>query len=421
MKTYSMALVTSICTPGLITSQIASAELIKDSKASVEARNFYFNRDLHDTMDAQQSKREEWAQGFILKAESGYTSGAVGFGLDAYAGLGLKLDSSDERAGTNLLPSKFGDDGPGGYSETTVTLKAKISKTAVKLGGLMPRLPTVTANDSRLLPQNFLGGHVNSQEIAGLNFDVGQIRKVNQQDSSDFQDLSLNSVGGRRNFKFGSNGNQGEDFSFGGVSYKWHSGLTTAYNYGELEKLYKQHILNMTYVLPIASNQSLKSDLRYAYSTDDGGSNVDNRAFGAMLSYSLSGHILGLGYQRMSGDTGYAYLNGAGAFLVNYVQIGDFASKDEFSWQARYDFDFASVGVPGLTFMTRYIRGTNIDQGTGLAEGKEWERNMDIVYVVQQGPLKNLMLKWRNATVRNNFANDFDENRLILSYTVSLY
>ncbi|MNN37802.1 Porin-like protein NicP precursor [compost metagenome] len=71
--------------------------------------------------------------------------------------------------------------------------------------------------------------------------------------------------------------------------------------------------------------------------------------------------------------------------------------------------------------MTRYIRGTNIDQGTGLAEGKEWERNMDIVYVVQQGPLKNLMLKWRNATVRNNFANDFDENRLILSYTVSLY
>lgn len=106
---------------------------------------------------------------------------------------------------------------------------------------------------------------------------------------------------------------------------------------------------------------------------------------------------------------------------MNYVQIGDFASKDEFSWQARYDFDFASVGVPGLTFMTRYIRGTNIDQGTGLAEGKEWERNMDIVYVVQQGPLKNLMLKWRNATVRNNFANDFDENRLILSYTVSLY
>ncbi|WP_413770576.1 OprD family outer membrane porin, partial [Vibrio vulnificus] len=77
-------------------------------------------------------------------------------------------------------------------------------------------------------------------------------------------------------------------------------------------------IINMTYVLPIASNQSLKSDLRYAYSTDDGGSNVDNRAFGAMLSYSLSGHILGLGYQRMSGDTGYAYLNGAGAFLVNY-------------------------------------------------------------------------------------------------------
>ncbi|MNG19245.1 Porin-like protein NicP precursor [compost metagenome] len=102
------------------------------------------------------------------------------------------------------------------------------------------------------------------------------------------------------------------------------------------------------------------------------------------------------------------------------MQIGDFASKDETSWQARYDFDFASIGIPGLTFMTRYLTGDNIDRGANLSDGKEWERNMDIGYVVQQGPLKNLGLKWRNATVRNNFANDLDENRLILSYTLPL-
>ena len=35
--------------------------------------------------------------------------------------------------------------------------------------------------------------------------------------------------------------------------------------------------------------------------------------------------------------------------------------------------------------------------------------------------LKNLGVKWRNATVRSNFANDLDENRLILSYTLSLW
>ncbi|OHC44252.1 MAG: porin [Pseudomonadales bacterium RIFCSPLOWO2_02_FULL_63_210] len=398
---------------------LAYAEFVKDSKASLELRNFYMNRDFREPLASGQSKAEEWAQGFIFKAESGFTEGPVGFGLDAFAGLGLKLDSADERAGTGLLPNGFGDEGPGEYSEATATVKAKVSKTVLKVGGLMPKLPSVSANDSRLLPQNFLGGHLNSQEFAGLTFDAGQLKELNQRNSTNFEDLSLNS-GAKRNFSFGSNGNQGDDFNFAGLSYKWLDNLTTAYHYGELEELYKQHIFNVVHVLPIADKQSFKTDLRYARSTDDGASNVDNKAFGAMFTYALSGHKLGLGYQKMSGDTGYAYLNGTDPFLVNYVQIGDFASKDETSWQARYDFDFASIGIPGLTFMTRYLTGDNIDRGANLSDGKEWERNMDIGYVVQQGPLKNLGLKWRNATVRNNFANDLDENRLILSYTLPL-
>ena len=142
---------------------LAHAEFIKDSKATLELRNFYMNRDLRHTTAAQQSKREEWAQGFILKAESGFTEGTVGFGLDAYAGLGLKLDSSDEHAGTNLLPSTFGDEGPGEYSEATAALKARLSKTVLKVGGLMPKLPIVSSGDSRLLPQVFTGGMLNSQ------------------------------------------------------------------------------------------------------------------------------------------------------------------------------------------------------------------------------------------------------------------
>ena len=117
---------------------LAHAEFIKDSKATLELRNFYLNRDLRSTTAAQQSKREEWAQGFILKAESGFTEGTVGFGLDAYAGLGLKLDSSDERAGTNLLPNAFGDEGKDSYAEATAALKVRLSKTVAKVGGLMP-------------------------------------------------------------------------------------------------------------------------------------------------------------------------------------------------------------------------------------------------------------------------------------------
>ena len=398
---------------------LAQADFIGDSKATLELRNFYMNRDLRDTTAAQQSKREEWAQGFILKAESGFTEGTVGFGLDAYAGLGLKLDSSDERAGTNLLPNSFGDEGPDEYSEATATLKVKASKTLAKIGGLMPKLPTVAANDSRLLPQTFLGGHINSQEIDGLTLDAGQLRELNQRDSTDFQDLSLN-AGAKRNFKLTGKGNQGDDFNFAGLSYKPTDNLTGAYHYGELEQLYKQHIFNVVHVLPIADKQSFKTDLRYARSTDDGSSNVDNKAFGALFTYALGFHSFGLGYQKMSGDTGFAYINGTDPFLVNYVQISDFANKDEKSWQARYDFNFASIGIPGLTFMTRYLTGDNVELGANRSEGKEWERDTELMYVFQEGALKNLGVRWRNAAVRSNFANDIDENRLIVSYTLPL-
>jgi hypothetical protein len=42
------------------------------------------------------------------------------------------------------------------------------------------------------------------------------------------------------------------------------------------------------------------------------------------------------------------------------------------------------------------------------------------MYVFQEGALKNLGVRWRNASVRSNFANDIDENRLIVSYTLPL-
>jgi hypothetical protein len=40
---------------------------------------------------------------------------------------------------------------------------------------------------------------------------------------------------------------------------------------------------------------------------------------------------------------------------------------------------------------------------------------------VQSGPLKSLNVKWRNASIRKSFStNEFDENRVFISYPISL-
>ncbi len=398
----------------------ASADFIKDSRASLELRNFYFNRDFRQD-SAPQSKAEEWAQGFLLRYESGFTEGPVGVGVDALGLFGVKLDSSPDRTGTGLLqsdrekPNRAQDE----YGELGLTAKLRASQSLLKVGTLQPKLPIALSNDSRLLPQTFRGAWLSSAEVQNLNLDLGRIDRVNLRNSSDNEDMQVFN-GGARNIVLGRH-KTSDVLDFAGATYKWTPALTTSYHYGALDGIYRQHYFTFGHLLDLGEAGSIKSDLRWAHSQDEGGSNVDNRALGAMFTYKRGPHALGLGYQRMSGDTGFAYVSGADGYLVNLVQVNDFGNEDERSWQARYDFDFASLGVPGLTFMTRYLSGDGVAVNGRVEEGKEWERDTDIAYVVQGGPLKNLGLKWRNATVRSNFGPDIDEHRLIVTYTVPLW
>ncbi|TBU95457.1 OprD family porin [Phytopseudomonas dryadis] len=402
-STRMAALLLASSVPGL-----ANADFIGDSKGSLELRNFYFNRDFRQ--EGAREKAEEWAQGFLLRAESGYTEGTVGVGIDALGMLGLKLDSGDGTAGSGLLPA----DGSGGsqdeYSKLALTAKAKISNSTLKVGALHFRSPIVSANDSRLLPQTFQGALLNVQEIDRLTLQGGKINRIKANSSTDYTEMTANRIGG-----------SSDSFVFGGGDYKITPELTAGLHYGTLEDVYQQYYGTLVHLLPLGEGQSLKTDLRYSQSREDGNfRDIDNKAFGAMLTYTLGGHAIGAGYQRMSGDDPFPYIASSDPFLVNFVQIGDFANAEERSWQARYDYNFAAIGIPGLTFMTRYISGDNVAVAAGN-DGKEWERNMDIAYTIQSGALKNLNLKWRNATVRSNFGNDLDENRLILSYSMPLW
>ncbi|AVU76580.1 OprD family porin [Pseudomonas sp. Fig-3] len=389
---------------------VVMADFLADSKASLELRNFYFNADYRQE-DANQSKREEWAQGFLLNYESGFTEGPVGFGIDAIGLLGVKLDSGPDRQNSGLLP--VGDDkAPDEYSQLGVTAKARYSKSTLYAGTLVPKLPTVLPNDSRLLPQTFRGGMLTSREISGLTLNAGRLTQNSLRNSPANEDML---VAGK-----GISGGQASDrFDFASASYRWTPKLTTGYHYGHLDQNYKQHIFNLAHVLALGEDQAFKSDLRFARSTEAGNTNVDNDAFGAKFTYELGGHAFGAAYQKMSGETGFPHINGTNSYLVNYVMISpDFASPGEKSWQLRYDYDFAAVGMPGLSFMTRYVRGDDFD-GPGGRDGREWERNTDIGYVFQQGALKNFGVKLRNGTYRST-GNDIDQTRFILSYTLSL-
>jgi hypothetical protein len=401
----SAALGLSLALPGF-----AEADFFEDSKADLEFRNFYFNSDYRQG-GASQSKRDEWAQGLLLNVESGFTEGTLGFGVDAMGLLGLKLDSSPDRRNTGLLP--VGEDkAPDDYSRGGVTAKARLAKSVLRVGTLLPKLPTVLPNDGRLLPQTFRGAQLTSKDLADMTVNVGRLTANTERNDSGHEDIEAEAKGIK-------GGRPSDKFDFASASYNWSKALTTSYNYGGLENNYKQHIVTLLHNFPLSDSQSIKSDLRYARSLKDGNTNIDNTALGARFTYNINGHGFGVAYQKMSGDTGFPHLAGTDSFLVNYVMISpDFANPDERSWQARYDYDFAALGLPGLSFMTRYLKGDNFARGR--EGGTEWERNTDIAYVFQSGALKNLELKWRNGSYRSNGGNNIDQNRVIVSYTLPL-
>lgn len=87
-------------------SPMAHADFVKDSKATLGFRNYYFNNDFRDRAGpAGQSKTAEWAQGFFLDYKSGFTDGTVGFGVDALGLLGVRLDGgSGNHRGSSMIP-----------------------------------------------------------------------------------------------------------------------------------------------------------------------------------------------------------------------------------------------------------------------------------------------------------------------------
>lgn len=395
--------------------QAHAAGFLDDSQATLKAQNFYLNRDFRE--DAGISRREEWAQGFILDFRSGYTPGTLGFGVDAIGMLGLKLDSSAGRSGTGLLP--VGDDGraPDAYSKFGVAGKVRLSKTELKLGTQLLKYPIIASSTGRILPQTFQGGVLTSKELDRLTFTYAQIDRTTRRDYSHTEAMSL--VNKNRRF---SGTPQADDFRMGGVDYAVSPDLVLSYQYGELEQIYGQHYLGLLGSRKVGPGK-LGLDARYFISNDTGqarAGRVDNRTLNVLLSYGLDGHNVGIAYQGLSGSTAMPYLVGTDAYLTNYMMAADFMEPGERTWQLRYAYDFAAIGVPGLTFSTRYNQGDHANPATFAGEGREWERDTDLGYTLQSGPLKNLNLLWRNAALRSNYQRDIDENRLIISYTLPL-
>ncbi|MFL1476457.1 OprD family porin [Pseudomonas grimontii] len=425
MKWSMIALAVSAGTSqfAMASAQDDSKGFIEDSTASILTRALYFSRDRRNH-DAEQSRIEETGLGFHGLFSSGYTQGTIGVGVDVIGLLGVKLDSGKGRAGTGLFPEGSDGRSQDDYSKGGAAVKFRISNTVLKVGDQYTTAPVFASDDSRLLPELPQGISITSNEIKDLKLEAGHFTSIVAQDQT-YRDSIASAELSEHGLR---------DANFVGGVYSWTPEFTTSLYYSKVEDYWKKIYANVNWTHALSDDQSVAVDFNIYDTKSDGeglvradkdkSTKLDNRAFSLQGAYTIGAHTFTLAAQKVSGDGQYGYgVDGGGTiFLANSIARSDFNAEDEKSYQARYDLNMATFGIPGLSFMTRYVKGTGANTST-TNNGKEWERDIEAKYVIQSGPAKDLSLRVRQATYRSSdqvYSGSLDELRLIAQYPLNI-
>ncbi|QCI10212.1 OprD family porin [Pseudomonas putida] len=406
--------------------QAESKGFIEDSHANLLLRNAYMNRDKkHGTND-----QSEWGQAFIGKFESGFTQGTVGVGVDAFGLYALRLDGGKGRngaAGIDFFKASDTDpaNSPHNLARGGAAIKFRVSNTVLKYGDMMPELPVLQYDDSRLLPESYTGTFITSKEIEGLVVNAGHFTQQARKSAEGRDSGHLKSID-----------------VFGG-SYKFTDNFTASLYTSDVQDVMKKHYLGLNYVYPISADQSLtldfngyKSDIDKKYVDRADLTGDDNTIWSLAATYAFGPHSVTIAHQRSTGSTGYQYGwyqdrggvgdGGSTIYLANSYW-SDFNAEDERSWQIAYRLDFGAYGVPGLSYKIAYVRGDNINTH-GFGEGTEREIFNQLQYVVQDGPAKDLSVKLRGSWLRtsesvrqNGYFDDGNEVRVFVEYPISFF
>ena len=408
---------------------------IEGSRLNVLARNFYFNRDDRKGQSSPTGNgySEAWAQGLIGKFESGFTQGTVGFGLDAFAMVGVKLDSGTGRSGGKgsfgMLPVDRDNRPEDSYSKVGGAAKLRVLDTVIKAGDVFPLTPVVAYGDSRVLPESFRGVTVQNTSLAGLSLQGGRLSGMSQPNESGMNKGFATFYAGPLDSPW---------IGYFGGDYQLNKHLGFSLYSSRLKDAWDQYYVGSTASYPLTEDVSLFGDVNYYKAVDEGKKRLgtfDNNIWSARLGVKVGAHSVAVSHQRNNGDDDFDYLRQSDSiFLNNSIQYSDFNSPKERSWMVRYDLDMQAFGIPGLTFMTRYAKGSGADYsnanavymrrdaaGNPLTDQRRWERDIEAKYVVQAGTLKDLSLRLRQASVRSSaFESDLEEVRVIIEYPLAV-
>ncbi|MGG7673055.1 OprD family porin [Pseudomonas sp. WC2] len=434
-------------TPVSVNEKSAQAEatgFLEGQSISGSTRNWYANEQLKrggkfayrkNGQSAETDRRINWVQGTIIKYNSGFTEGTVGFSTEvaAYNAIALERDRENlasnnggapgtrPGAGNNRTLTREGGDAVGQWSKLGLAnVKARISNTTLTAGRMNFSSPQVDVIGNRPLPSSFEGIAIHSEELNNLSFDLATFDRVSPRTEESLSKFRS---------EYGSIDAEADHVNTAGISYQPFASLTTSLWGTQAEDLWNQYYFGATHVLGDSSVLSLTTGLNYYKTVDEGKKllgDIDNDTYSLSFGLTHLAHTLTFSYQEVNGNEYFDYLHETnGIYLANSL-LSDFNGPNEKSFQISYGINMAEYGVPGLKFNIYQARGWGIDgthykgggyDGVQAMDGEHhYEYGVGATYAVQSGPLKATTIRGTYTTHRaseNQADGSINEFRLV--------
>ncbi|MDQ9010403.1 OprD family outer membrane porin [Acinetobacter gerneri] len=429
--TLAVLIQAALVSTAFASEQSESKGFVEDAEGTVLFRTGYINRDKKNVKPGVDNS--SFAQTAMVKLESGYTQGIVGFGAGIIGDGSFKI-GENKHAGNNMIPretaivdgvpTKGAGDAYDHWSRGGGFVKARFSNTSAVYGTQILDIPVLASNTTRLVPEYFTGTLLTSHEIKNLEVIAGKFTKNQYSD------------------QIATDSNHLRNAWVWGAKYKFDENLTGSYYGTDVKDKLDRHYVNANYKLPLANKDSLTFDFSGYHTEWDKGASASSSSLGSDSSdrsnniwalsstYNTGPHSVMLAYQQNTGNTGYAYgenADGGQSIYLPNSYLSDFNGRKEKSAQLQYNLDFGAYGIPGLNWTSAFVYGWNIQTKTEN-NAKEREFFNQVKYTVQSGFAKDTSLRVRYSHYRNDasYANDYympdtNEWRLFFDIPVKLF
>ena len=401
----AVASVAALCgVASAMASDTLAEALGRDSETNLHFRTYYFDR-----LNPGDVTNAAWAIGGWIGYRTGWIGDVVRFGI--VGDTSQRLWGPLDKDGSGLLAP--GQESYSVIGEAYVSLK--LWEQALTGGRFLVNQPEINASDIRMTPITYEGGNL-AGKVAGVDYYAAYLDATKPRNSEDFQNFAeAAGVGGGASepmWLFGLAGKPNKQS-------EWR--LSTYYVPNLLSSTYA----DMSWLTPLSADYQLRLGAQVMVQSAVGDKLLaaagDSLWSGGVKADLIAGPAtLTLVYQQTGKDANYQNPYSSWAGYTNMI-VKAFNLAGMKAWLIGGNYDFASVGAPGLALNAAIVGGwdaINPANGAPQPNWTEYDVTLDYRFSAKTWPawLQPFWIRGRAAYVDMRSSGDIQDYRIIVNY-----